>query len=200
MYAMSNTSVENRFDPDCLILRLKLIQSKISVSPTRLIKLAPPRPVAPSTALSGPGIETMTYFTHEPQQSSHQRQTLMKFNELRKLMLCSPPLGAASHGWIFFQEIHVTMRCLTIVYITDYIVCPKLQQGACFFAKNTIKVLQENCKKKSTKTKNYGFPHQNYFLSHPHILKNTSFSLACRGARLQEYPPLHVAAVLCYSI
>ena len=40
---MLNTSVENRFDPDCLSLWLKLIQSKISVSPARLIKLAPPR-------------------------------------------------------------------------------------------------------------------------------------------------------------
>ena len=61
---MLNTTVENRFDPDCLILWLKLIQSKISVSPTRLIKLAPP-----SGTLSGPGIETMTYFTHEPQRA-----------------------------------------------------------------------------------------------------------------------------------
>ena len=142
---MLNTTVENRFDPDCLILWLKLIQSKISVSPTRLIKLAPPR------AAQWRPIWTRNWnndiFYPRAAASSHQRQTLMKFNELRKLMLCSPPLGAASHGWIFFQEIHVTMRCLTIVYITDYIVCPKLQQGACFFAKNTIKVLQENCKK-----------------------------------------------------
>ena len=68
MYAMLNTTVENRFDPDCLILWLKLIQGVKYLFPP-LASLSLHRPAPPSGALSGPGIETMTYFTHEPQRA-----------------------------------------------------------------------------------------------------------------------------------
>ena len=68
-----------------------------------------------------------------------------------------------------------------------------------FLAKNTNKILKENCKpKKSTKNKNRGFSHQNNVLSQSlKFLTIPNFSLQ---AGVQEYPPLHVTAVLCYSI
>lgn len=145
MYAMLNTSVENRFDPDCLILGLKLIQSKISVSPARLIKLAPPRAAQRRPIWTRNWNNDIFYPRAAAEQSSKANFDGVQWVAKMKIMF------STSGGWQSWVDILPRNSCDNALLhnsLHHFLFCmSKLAARSMFLAKNTNKMVQEDCKK-----------------------------------------------------